>query len=71
MENVRHLRLPTYTFTRKAKGLSSNNEDDQPIRQKSEGGGATDQLEACGYEVVPDVFEMAGTTCELIGKVTN
>ena len=67
---MKQLRLPTYTFTRKAEDLSSDDECDEPIRQKSEDGGATDQLEACGYEVVPDVFEAAGGTWKLIDKVT-
>ena len=73
-ENVRQLRLPTFTFTSNVRDLSSDDEDDQPwtsMRQKSEDGGVTDQLEACGYEVVSDVFEVDGCSWKLIGKVTN
>lgn len=73
-ENVRQLRLPTFTFTSNVRDLSSDDEDDQPwtsVRQKSEDGGVTDQLEACGYEVVSDVFEVDGSSWKLIGKVTN
>ena len=73
-ENVRQLRLPTFTFASNVRDLSSDDGDDQPwtsVRQKSEDGGVTDQLEACGYEVVSDVFEVDGCSWKLIGKVTN
>ena len=73
-ENVRQLRLPTFMFTSNVRDLSSDDGDDQPwtsVRQKSEDGGVTDQLEACGYEVVSDVFEVDGCPWKLIGKVTN
>ena len=69
---MRQLRLPTFTFNSQAKRLSGD--EDQPwtsVHQKSDNGGIADQLEVCGYEVIPDVFEMAGATCELIGKVTD
>jgi hypothetical protein len=71
-DSMRQLGLPISHS--KAKGLPSDDEDGQPwlsARQKGDDGGVTDQLEACGYEVVPDVFEMAGSTCELINKVTR
>jgi hypothetical protein len=66
--------LPEFFFTSKAKLITSDDEDGQTrtsVRQNSEDGGVTDQLEACGYEVVPDVFEVAGDTWELIDKVTR
>ena len=68
-ENMKQLRLPT--FFPKADHLSSDDEDGDPIRQKSEDRGATDLLEACGYEVVPEVFEEAGGSWKPIEKVTN
>jgi hypothetical protein len=71
-ESVKRLQLPI--FPSKAKRILSDDEDDQPwtsARQNSEDRGVTDQLEACGYEVVPDVFEDAGGTWELLDKVTR
>jgi hypothetical protein len=57
------------TFTGKTKGGEDQTEPN--IRRKGDDGGANEQLEACGYEVVPDVLETNGGTWELISKVQH
>jgi serine/threonine protein kinase len=47
----------------------SDGENQHSAHQKRGNGGAVEQLEGCGYEVVPDVFETDGGTWESITKV--
>jgi hypothetical protein len=58
-------KLPTFT------GKTKRGEDqaEPNVRRKANDGGANEQLEACGYEVVPDVLETDGGAWELISKV--
>jgi hypothetical protein len=64
--------LPKFNFTSKARRILGDDEEPwTSVRQNSEDGRVTDQLEACGYKVVPDVFEAAGGTWELLNKVTR
>ncbi|KAH9041661.1 kinase-like domain-containing protein [Lactarius pseudohatsudake] len=59
-------------FTGKAKRAANDDGENQPernIRQKGGDGGADEQLEAYGYEVVPDILETEGGTWELIDKL--
>ena len=61
-------------FTDKTKRLSGNYGGNQPgtsVHGGGSGGDAAEQLEACGYEVVPDVFETHGGTWEVIFKVQH
>ena len=60
-------KLPTFT------GKTKDGEDqtEPNVRRKGDDGGANEQLEACGYEVVPDVLETDGGTWELISKVQH
>ncbi|KAH9003154.1 kinase-like domain-containing protein [Lactarius hatsudake] len=61
-------------FIGKAKRTANDDEETQPernVRQNVGDGGATDQLEAFGYEVVPDILETEGGTWELIDKVQH
>ncbi|KAH9165660.1 kinase-like domain-containing protein [Lactarius sanguifluus] len=63
-------RLPI--FTGKAKRTANNDGENQPersVRRKGGDGGADEQLEAYGYQVVPDIFETEGGTWELIDKL--
>ena len=60
-------KLPT--FTGKTKDWEDQTEPN--VRRKGDDGGANEQLEACGYEVVPDVLETDGGTWELISKVQH
>ncbi|KAF8468574.1 kinase-like domain-containing protein [Russula ochroleuca] len=57
--------LPTFT------GKTKREEDqiEPNVRRKGNDGGAIEQLEACGYEVVPDVLETDDGTWELISKL--
>ncbi|KAI9459836.1 hypothetical protein BJY52DRAFT_1264037 [Lactarius psammicola] len=60
------------TFTGKTKHTASNDGGNQTgprVRQKGGDGGANEQLEACGYEVEPDVFETDGGTWESVFKL--
>lgn len=41
------------------------------VRREGDDGGANEQLEACGYEIVPDVLGTDGGTWELLTKVRN
>ncbi|KAF8465806.1 kinase-like domain-containing protein [Russula ochroleuca] len=58
-------KLPTFT------GKTKREEDqiEPNVRRKGNDGGAIEQLEACGYEVVPDVLETDDGTWELISKL--
>jgi len=60
-------KLPTFT------GKTKREEDqiEPNVRRKGKDGGAIEQLEACGYEVVPDVLETDDGTWELISKVQH
>jgi hypothetical protein len=57
--------LPTFT----SKTEDGEDKTEPNVRRKGGDGGAIGQLEACGYEVVPDVLETDGGTWELISKV--
>ncbi|KAH9995504.1 kinase-like domain-containing protein [Russula vinacea] len=60
-------KLPTFT------GKTKRGEDqaEPNVRRKANDGGANEQLEACGYEVVPDVLETDGGAWELISKLPH
>ena len=64
--------LTVFSNRCRTKRPASNNGGDQPgtSRQRT-GNGADDQLEDSGYEIVPDVLEMKGSTWELIDKVQH
>lgn len=69
LANFNEMRRNLSTFTSKNMSFSSNDEENQPgisVHQKSND---SEHLEACGYEVVPDVFETDGGTWELLYKV--
>ena len=57
--------LPTFT----GKTNCGEDQTEPNVRWKSDDEGANGQLEACGYNVVPDVLETDGGTWELISKV--
>ena len=66
--------LSGFTGKTKTKRLPGNYGRNQPgtsVHGSGGGGGAAEQLETCGYEVVPDVFETDGGTWELISKVQH
>ena len=69
----RENRLPTFTSkkTKRPTYDDGRNEGPNAHRQKGIDGGATEQLETCGYEMVPDVLETDGGTWELIFKVQH
>ncbi|KAH9052905.1 kinase-like domain-containing protein [Lactarius deliciosus] len=59
-------------FTGKSKRTANDDEEDQPKRRVRPKGGdedAAEQLEAYGYQVVPDILETEGGTWELIDKL--
>jgi len=58
-------------FTGRSRRLPGNYGGNQPGPSVHGGGGAAEQLEACGYEVVPNVFETDGGTWEVIFKVQH
>ncbi|KAH8982669.1 kinase-like domain-containing protein [Lactarius deliciosus] len=63
-------KLPT--FTSKSKRTANDDGENQPernVRPKGGNGGADEQLEAYGYQVVPDILETEGGTWELIDKL--
>jgi hypothetical protein len=65
-------KLPTFTGkTERPTNNDGGNRTGPNVRPKGDDGGANEQLEACGYEVVPDVFETDGGTWELISKVQH
>jgi hypothetical protein len=62
--------LPTFTSNTKCPASNDGGIQTGPnVRRKGDNGGPIEQLEARGYEVVPDVLETDGGTCELISKV--
>ncbi|KAH8981800.1 kinase-like domain-containing protein [Lactarius akahatsu] len=71
VENFRNKHsLPA--FTGKSKRTANDDEEDQPKRRVRPKGGdedAAEQLEAYGYQVVPDILETEGGTWELIDKL--
>ncbi|KAH8980627.1 hypothetical protein EDB86DRAFT_3087731 [Lactarius hatsudake] len=59
-------------FTSETKCTVSNDKGNQPgpsVCPKGNASGANEQLEASGYQVVPDVFETDGGTWELLVKL--
>ncbi|KAF8480135.1 hypothetical protein DFH94DRAFT_692479 [Russula ochroleuca] len=63
-------KLPMFTDkTKRPAGNDWGNRTGPNVRPKGDDGGANEQLEACGYEVVPDVLETDGGTWELISKL--
>ncbi|KAH9052928.1 kinase-like domain-containing protein [Lactarius deliciosus] len=59
-------------FIGKAKRTANDDGETQPernVRPNGGDGGADEQLEAYGYEVVPDILETEGGTWELIDKL--
>ena len=61
-------------FTGRTKHLTRSDWETEPgtsqrARRSSNNDIQVDQLEACGYEVIPDVFEDDGGTWELLNKV--
>ncbi|KAH8976367.1 kinase-like domain-containing protein [Lactarius akahatsu] len=76
VENFRNKHsLPAFTGkskTGKSKRTANDDEEDQPKRRVRPKGGdedAAEQLEAYGYQVVPDILETEGGTWELIDKL--
>ena len=64
--------LPTFTSNTKCPASNDGGIQTGPnVRRKGNDGGAIEQLEACGYEVVPDVLETDDGTWELISKVQH
>ncbi|KAH9177384.1 kinase-like domain-containing protein [Lactarius sanguifluus] len=61
-------------FTSNSKRTGNDDGENQPernVRPKGGNGGADEQLEAYGYQVVPDILETEGGTWELIDKVQH
>ncbi|KAH9168845.1 kinase-like domain-containing protein [Lactarius sanguifluus] len=61
-------------FTSKSKRSANDDGENQPernVRHKGGDGDADEQLEAYGYQVVPDILETEGGTWELIDKVQH
>ena len=58
-------KLPKFTIT----FSSDDGESQSGPRRKRNDGDSIEQLEACGYDVVPDVLETDGGTWELLHKV--
>ncbi|KAH9080330.1 kinase-like domain-containing protein [Lactarius deliciosus] len=52
--------------SKRTTGDDGENQSGRNVRQK---GGAAEQLEACGYQEVPDIFEAERGTWELISKL--
>ncbi|KAH9003132.1 kinase-like domain-containing protein [Lactarius hatsudake] len=76
VENLRNKHsLPAFTSkskTGKSKRTANDDEEDQPKRKVRPKGGdedAAEQLEAYGYQVVPDILETEGGTWELVDKL--
>ncbi|KAH9041658.1 kinase-like domain-containing protein [Lactarius pseudohatsudake] len=64
--------LPMFTCnTKRAANDDGENQPKRNVRQKGGDGGADEQLEAYGYEVVPDILETEGGTWELIDKLPS
>jgi hypothetical protein len=65
--------LPTFTSKNTTRPTNDDGRNKGPSadRRKGNDGGATEQLETCGYEVVPDVLETDGGTWELMSRVQN
>jgi hypothetical protein len=64
--------LPTFTGkTERPTNNDGGNRTGSNVCRKGDDGGAIEQLESCGYEVVPDVLETDGGTWELISKVQH
>ncbi|KAH9041687.1 kinase-like domain-containing protein [Lactarius pseudohatsudake] len=62
------------TFTSRSKRTANDDGENQPernVRPKGGDGGADEQLEAYGYQVVPDILETEGGTWESIDKVQH
>ncbi|KAH8979252.1 hypothetical protein EDB92DRAFT_2118863 [Lactarius akahatsu] len=58
-------------FTGPSKRTTSDDGENQSGRNVRQKGGAAEQLEACGYQEVPDIFEAERGTWELISKVQD
>jgi hypothetical protein len=69
----RENQLPTFTSKKSKRPTDDDGTNEGPSthRRKGNDGGATEQLETCGYEVVPDILETDGGTWELISKVQH
>jgi hypothetical protein len=69
----REHQLPAFTEKKNKRPTKDDGrkEGPSPQHQKGNDGGAAEQLETCGYEVVPDVLETDGGTWELISKVQH
>jgi hypothetical protein len=64
--------LPTFTSKKNKRPTDDGrNEGPSAYHQKGDDGGVTEQLETCGYEVVPDVLETDSGTWELISRVQH
>ena len=72
-ELSREHQLPTFTgkTTKGPTDGDGRNKGPSAHHGKGSDGGATEQLETCGYEVVPDVLDTDGGTWELISKVQH
>jgi hypothetical protein len=63
--------METFASRKRRATHDSDGENQHSAHRKRGDGGAVEQLEGCGYEVVPDVFETDGGTWESITKVQH
>jgi hypothetical protein len=73
---IREHQLPMFNTDKKNERTSTTSDDERNEGRsahcwESNDGGVTEQLETCGYKVVPDVFEAEGGTWELLFKVQH
>ncbi|KAH9176205.1 kinase-like domain-containing protein [Lactarius sanguifluus] len=61
--------LPTFTSRIRDRASHSGGNKAGPSGNRGGGGGASEQLEDRGYEVIPDIIETDGGTWELIDKL--
>jgi hypothetical protein len=61
--------METFASRKRRATHDSDGENQHSAHRKRGDGGAVEQLEGCGYEVVPDVFETDGGTWESITKL--